>query len=137
MGKNGQCVARHNIRRLRDTLLYLVEWVPSFQWNNVLPSVIVLMLAVNVCFTALPRTARLFVRATLHIPSSSLKDIGEVLISCAGIPGALLWPAVQHCLHLTPLRMLILLTVQASASRSHQAVLAACVHGVIACLRCT
>jgi UMF1 family MFS transporter len=87
--------------------------VPSFRWYD-LPSVVALVLTIDLGFTTLTSTALLFAKTTLHMPPSSLVLVG-VLTPSAGILGALAWPIVQRRLGLSSLRVLILLVSAASA----------------------
>ena len=93
----GQMLRWREIKRLRNTFVYLAAWF-----------------LLSDGFTTITSTALLFAKTTLHMPASSLIVIGA-LTPTAGILGSLAWPAVQRRLGWSNLRVLVVLVVMASA----------------------
>ncbi|BGP32376.1 Autophagy protein 22 [Rhodotorula toruloides] len=91
------------------------------------------------CFATITSTAILFAKTTLNLPTSSLVLV-SILTPLAGLVGALAFPILQHRLHLTTHRTLLLLVSLATAiplwglvalRTSTQMYLLACVFGTI------
>ncbi|RDX45939.1 MFS general substrate transporter [Lentinus brumalis] len=93
----GQMLRWREIKRLRNTFVYLAAWF-----------------LLSDGFTTITSTALLFAKTTLHMPASSLIIIGA-LTPTAGIIGSLAWPAIQRRLGWSNLRVLVVLVVMASA----------------------
>ncbi|KAL7278222.1 hypothetical protein ACG7TL_008197 [Trametes sanguinea] len=93
----GQMLKWREIKRLRNTFVYLAAWF-----------------LLSDGFTTITSTALLFGKTTLHMPPSSLILIGA-LTPTAGILGSLIWPAIQRRAGWSNLRVLVVLVVMASA----------------------
>ncbi|KAI0370733.1 autophagy-type protein 22 [Pilatotrama ljubarskyi] len=93
----GQMLRWTEIKRLRNTFVYLAAWF-----------------LLSDGFTTITSTALLFGKTTLHMPPSSLILIGA-LTPTAGILGSLIWPIVQRRAGWSNLRVLVVLVVMASA----------------------
>ncbi|RPD69994.1 MFS general substrate transporter [Lentinus tigrinus ALCF2SS1-7] len=93
----GQMLRWREIKRLRNTFVYLAAWF-----------------LLSDGFTTITSTALLFAKTTLHMPASSLIVIGA-LTPTAGILGSLAWPVIQRRLGWSNLRVLVVLVVMASA----------------------
>ncbi|KAI0738174.1 autophagy-related protein 22-like protein [Daedaleopsis nitida] len=93
----GQMLRWREIKRLRNTFVYLAAWF-----------------LLSDGFTTITSTALLFAKTTLHMPASSLILIGA-LTPTAGIMGSLAWPALQRRLGWSNLRVLVVLVAMASA----------------------
>ncbi|KAI0697197.1 autophagy-type protein 22 [Cerioporus squamosus] len=93
----GQMLRWREIKRLRNTFIYLAAWF-----------------LLSDGFTTITSTALLFAKTTLHMPASSLIVIGA-LTPTAGILGSLAWPAIQRRLGWSNLQVLVVLVVMASA----------------------
>ncbi len=93
----GQMLKWREIKRLRNTFVYLAAWF-----------------LLSDGFTTITSTALLFAKTTLHMPASSLILIGALTPS-AGIAGSLAWPALQRRMGWTNLKVLVVLVSMASA----------------------
>ncbi|KAI0654316.1 autophagy-type protein 22 [Cubamyces menziesii] len=93
----GQMLKWREIKRLRNTFVYLAAWF-----------------LLSDGFTTITSTALLFGKTTLHMPPSSLILIGALTPS-AGILGSLIWPMVQRRAGWSNLRVLVVLVAMASA----------------------
>lgn len=93
----GQMLRWREIKRLRNTFIYLAAWF-----------------LLSDGFTTITSTALLFAKTTLHMPASSLILIGA-LSPTAGILGSLAWPALQRRMGWSNLRVLVILVAMASA----------------------
>ncbi|KAI0354428.1 autophagy-type protein 22 [Trametes cingulata] len=93
----GQMLKWREIKRLRNTFVYLAAWF-----------------LLSDGFTTITSTALLFGKTTLHMPASSLILIGA-LTPTAGILGSLVWPVIQRRAGWSNLRILVVLVVMASA----------------------
>ncbi|KAI9068943.1 MFS general substrate transporter [Trametes sanguinea] len=93
----GQMLKWREIKRLRNTFVYLAAWF-----------------LLSDGFTTITSTALLFGKTTLHMPPSSLILIGA-LTPTAGILGSLIWPAIQRRAGWSNLRVLVVLVAMASA----------------------
>ncbi|CDO69733.1 hypothetical protein BN946_scf184697.g5 [Trametes cinnabarina] len=93
----GQMLRWREIKRLRNTFVYLAAWF-----------------LLSDGFTTITSTALLFGKTTLHMPPSSLILIGA-LTPTAGIIGSLIWPMVQRRAGWSNLRVLVILVAMASA----------------------
>ncbi|KAH9895720.1 MFS general substrate transporter [Cubamyces lactineus] len=93
----GQMLKWREIKRLRNTFVYLAAWF-----------------LLSDGFTTITSTALLFGKTTLHMPPSSLILIGALTPS-AGILGSLIWPMVQRRAGWSNLRILVVLVAMASA----------------------
>ncbi|KAI0631441.1 MFS general substrate transporter [Trametes polyzona] len=93
----GQMLRWREIKKLRNTFIYLAAWF-----------------LLSDGFTTITSTALLFGKTTLHMPPSSLILIGA-LTPTAGILGSLIWPMIQRCAGWSNLRILIILVAMASA----------------------
>ncbi|KAI0643345.1 autophagy-type protein 22 [Trametes meyenii] len=93
----GQMLRWREIKRLRNTFVYLAAWF-----------------LLSDGFTTITSTALLFGKTTLHMPPSSLVLIGA-LTPTAGILGSLVWPAIQRRAGWSNLRILVVLVAMASA----------------------
>ncbi|OBZ73290.1 Autophagy-related protein 22-2 [Grifola frondosa] len=93
----GEMLRWREIKRLRNTFIYLAAWF-----------------LLSDGFTTITSTALLFGKTTLHMTPSALILIG-VLTPSAGILGSLAWPALQRRLRWTNLRVLVVLVIMASA----------------------
>ncbi|BGP02282.1 Autophagy-type protein 22 [Rhodotorula toruloides ATCC 204091] len=111
------------------------------EWRR-LPSTFVFLGAwfiLSDCFATITSTAILFAKTTLNLPTSSLVLV-SILTPLAGLVGALAFPILQHRLHLTTHRTLLLLVSLATIiplwglvalRTSTQMYLLACVFGAI------
>ncbi|KAI0821797.1 MFS general substrate transporter [Trametes gibbosa] len=93
----GQMLRWREIKKLRNTFVYLAAWF-----------------LLSDGFTTITSTALLFGKTTLHMPPSSLILIGA-LTPTAGILGSLVWPMVQRRAGWSNLRVLVVLVAMASA----------------------
>ena len=93
----GQMLKWREIKRLRNTFVYLAAWF-----------------LLSDGFTTITSTALLFAKTTLHMPASSLILIGALTPS-AGIAGSLAWPALQRRMGWSNLKVLVVLVTMASA----------------------
>ena len=93
----GQMLKWREIKRLRNTFVYLAAWF-----------------LLSDGFTTITSTALLFAKTTLHMPASSLILIGALTPS-AGIAGSLAWPALQRRIGWSNLKVLVVLVTMASA----------------------
>ena len=93
----GQMLKWREIKRLRNTFVYLAAWF-----------------LLSDGFTTITSTALLFAKTTLHMSASSLILIGALTPS-AGIAGSLAWPALQRRLGWSNLKVLVVLVTMASA----------------------
>ena len=93
----GQMLRWTEIKRLRNTFVYLAAWF-----------------LLSDGFTTITSTALLFAKTTLHMPPSSLIVIGAVTPT-AGILGSLAWPALQRRFGWSNLKVLVILVAMASA----------------------
>ncbi|KAI0773147.1 autophagy-type protein 22 [Trametes elegans] len=93
----GRMLVWREIKRLRNTFVYLAAWF-----------------LLSDGFTTITSTALLFAKTTLHMPPSSLVLIGALTPS-AGILGSLAWPALQRRAGWSNLRVLVVLVAMASA----------------------
>ncbi|KAI0710802.1 autophagy-type protein 22 [Earliella scabrosa] len=92
----GQMLRWTEIKRLRNTFVYLAAWF-----------------LLSDGFTTITSTALLFAKTTLHMPPSSLIVIGAVTPT-AGILGSLVWPALQRRFGWSNLKVLVILVAMAS-----------------------
>ena len=93
----GRMLRWREIKRLRNTFVYLAAWF-----------------LLSDGFTTITSTALLFAKTTLHMPPSSLILIG-VLSPTAGILGSLVWPMIQRKMGWSNLRIIVTLVGMAVA----------------------
>ncbi|TDL18163.1 MFS general substrate transporter [Rickenella mellea] len=92
----GQMLRLREMKKLRNTFLYLTAWF-----------------LLSDGFTTITSTAILFGKTTLNMSPSALILIG-VITPSSGIIGSLLWPLLQRRLGYSNLKILVILVVMAS-----------------------